>query len=265
MSGSTSEVRLYPVGPDHLPALFEMQCDPESNQMAFTRPLNQADFFRRWERILADSSVLVRAVVAKGWLAGWVTCFECDGQQHVGYWIGRRFWGLGIATRSLRMLLAELKDRPLYARVAIQNAASIRVLEKCGFRESGRRVCPASERYLACEEVEMCLRESAADNLFSNLPDALPDELVEVLARSPHARIERIVSAGHRSPNDFWYDQDESEWVVVLSGAARLRFDDGSEIEMHPGDHLLIPSGRRHRVEWTSDKERTVWLAVFFS
>lgn len=100
-------------------------------------------------------------------------------------------------------------------------------------------------------------------NLFADLPTQLAAELVQVLAAAPGVRIERIVSLGHASSPEFWYDQDEAEWVVVLKGAARLRFEDGT-VEMRPGDHITIPAHRRHRVEWTKTDETTVWLAVFY-
>ena len=100
-------------------------------------------------------------------------------------------------------------------------------------------------------------------NLFADLPTDLPAELVRTLAAAPGVRIERIVSHGHASPPGFWYDQDEAEWVAVVRGAARLRFEDRT-VEMRPGDHLTIPAHRRHRVEWTTPDEPTVWLAVFY-
>ena len=102
-------------------------------------------------------------------------------------------------------------------------------------------------------------------SLFSDLPDSLPEELIDVLAESGSVRIERIVSTGHRSPDDFWYDQTEHEWVVVLKGAARLRFEDEEQpIELKPGDFIAIPAHCKHRVEWTTPDEPTVWLAVFY-
>ena len=104
------------------------------------------------------------------------------------------------------------------------------------------------------------------NNLFADLPAdlKLPEELVEVLSESKHVRIERIVSTGQVSPDGFWYDQNEHEWVVVLKGAAQLQFEDElSPRSMKPGDHLLIPAHRRHRVVMTSPNEPTVWLAVF--
>lgn len=103
------------------------------------------------------------------------------------------------------------------------------------------------------------------NNLFADLPASLADELAETLAGNEHVCIERIVSTGQASPPGFWYDQDESEWVVVLRGEARLLMEgDAEPVAMKSGDHLLIPAHRRHRVEWTTPGEPTVWLAVFF-
>jgi cupin 2 domain-containing protein len=102
-------------------------------------------------------------------------------------------------------------------------------------------------------------------NLFSDLARRLPEEVVETLAEAAEVRIERIVSHGHASPPDFWYDQDQNEWVLVLKGAARLRFEDEEEaVEMEPGDFLNIPAHKRHRVEWTAPNEPTLWLAVHY-
>jgi len=103
------------------------------------------------------------------------------------------------------------------------------------------------------------------NNLFQNLPAKLPAELVETLAENQHTRIERIISTGQTSPADFWYDQHEHEWVVVLQGEAKLLFDGEAEpIHLKTGDYINIPSQRKHRVEWTSTDEPTIWLAVFY-
>ncbi len=100
-------------------------------------------------------------------------------------------------------------------------------------------------------------------NLFNDLPTDLPEELVEVLAENKHVRLERIISTGHAGPEGVWYDQNEHEWVVVLKGAAKLLFEgDDEPIHMRPGDFVNIPAHRRHRVEWTTPVEPTVWLAV---
>jgi cupin 2 domain-containing protein len=100
-------------------------------------------------------------------------------------------------------------------------------------------------------------------NLLANLPTSLPDELTTVLQEAKGVRIERIVSTGHKSPESLWYDQSEHEWVMVLNGAARLQFED-RVVEMRAGDSINIPAHQKHRVEWTSPDEPTVWLAVFY-
>jgi cupin 2 domain-containing protein len=117
-----------------------------------------------------------------------------------------------------------------------------------------------SVHVLPCQECE-----SRSQNLLSPLLSQLPGELVETLAESKHLRIERIVSTGHASPQGFWYDQEEAEWVVVLKGEAKLLFEGETQrIHLKPGDHVTIPAHRRHRVEWTTPNEPTVWLAVFY-
>jgi cupin 2 domain-containing protein len=109
------------------------------------------------------------------------------------------------------------------------------------------------------------MADRLSDNLFADLPTTLPEELIEVLAETPHVRIERIVSTGHASPEGLWYDQDQHEWVVVLRGRAKLLFkDDDEPVEMGPGDWINIPAHRKHRVAWTTPDEPTVWLAVFY-
>lgn len=102
------------------------------------------------------------------------------------------------------------------------------------------------------------------DNLFANLPSSASEELVQTLVQNTNVRIERIVSTGQSSPHDFWYDQDEHEWVVVLKGEGKLVFDDAESSHLKPGDHVHIPAHQKHRVEWTSPDEPTVWLAVFY-
>ena len=92
----------------------------------------------------------------------------------------------------------------------------------------------------------------------------MPDELVQTLLATTSLRIERIVSQGHASPEGFWYDQDAPEWVLILSGAARLRFEGEEPVDMTPGAFLNIPAHRRHRVEWTDPARATVWLAVHY-
>lgn len=100
-------------------------------------------------------------------------------------------------------------------------------------------------------------------NLFAAISGPRDSEHTDTLHRSGAIRIERIVSRGHASPDGFWYDQEESEWVVVLRGAATLRFDDRT-VDLRAGDAIDIPAHTRHRVDWTAPDEDTVWLAVFY-
>jgi cupin 2 domain-containing protein len=100
-------------------------------------------------------------------------------------------------------------------------------------------------------------------NLLRNIPACLGAEVTETLAQAQSVRIERIVSRGHASPPDFWYEQAEHEFVLLMQGAARLRFEDRVE-ELKAGDWLNIPAHQKHRVEWTMPNEDTVWLVVFY-
>jgi cupin 2 domain-containing protein len=100
-------------------------------------------------------------------------------------------------------------------------------------------------------------------NVFDAIPaSGLAEQLTPILD-APHVRVERIVSRGHASPDGFWYDQDEAEWVVVLQGSAGLQFEGETEPRtLQRGDHVAIPAHRRHRVAWTDAHEPTIWLAV---
>lgn len=104
-------------------------------------------------------------------------------------------------------------------------------------------------------------------NLLENIPGSLPEELAETLLEGNGSfRVERIVSRGHTSPPDFWYDQDSGEWVALISGSAVLQFEDPvEELEMKPGDWIEIPARRRHRVARTADGEDTIWLAIHWT
>jgi cupin 2 domain-containing protein len=101
-------------------------------------------------------------------------------------------------------------------------------------------------------------------NLFAAVPARLVEEEATILAEPPGARIERIVSTGQASAPGFWYDQDQTEWVIVLAGSAGLLIESEAEPRiLAPGDWVEIPPHVRHRVEWTDADEPTVWLAVY--
>ena len=102
-------------------------------------------------------------------------------------------------------------------------------------------------------------------SLFADLPPHLPNELSTTLLEAANVRIERIVSLGHASPDEFWYAQDRHEWVIVLKGEARLCFEGVEQpVEMKPGDFVNIPAHQKHRVDWTTPDEPTIWLAVHY-
>lgn len=102
-------------------------------------------------------------------------------------------------------------------------------------------------------------------NINENIPFSVPEEIVDELIDSDNIRIHRIVSKGQSSPSDFWYDQDDSEWVIVIKGRAKLKFMDGDDlVELKEGDYLNIPPHKKHRVEWTDPESETIWVAVFY-
>jgi RimJ/RimL family protein N-acetyltransferase len=119
-----------------LPVFFEHQRDPEATRMADFPARDREAFDAHWERMLGDESLYKKTIVFEGQVAGNIGSWEQDGRRLVGYWIGREFWGKGLATKALAELVDELGRRPLYAYVAPTNVASIRVLEKCGFVRS---------------------------------------------------------------------------------------------------------------------------------
>ena len=102
------------------------------------------------------------------------------------------------------------------------------------------------------------------NNIIAGIPEFLPDELFEELASRDGIRIERIVSRGHASPAQGWYDQAQCEWVVVVRGRAVIAYPDRPSITLAAGDYVTIAAHERHRVEWTTPDEETIWLAVHF-
>lgn len=150
-------VRLRPVTPADLPELFRIQSDPDGARMAAVIPRDSQTFFSHWERALADSSIVARAITLDSVLVGQISCFSMDGLDSVGYWIARDYWSRGIATRALALFLREVRKRPLHARAARHNVASIRVLQRCGFVLTGYQHSPATERFLECEEAVLVL------------------------------------------------------------------------------------------------------------
>jgi RimJ/RimL family protein N-acetyltransferase len=154
---TTGEVRLRDVTEDDLPIFYEQQADPEANAMAAFPARDREALTEHWLKVLADDSVSKKTVLFDGHVAGNIVRFEQSGQPLVGYWIGRSYWGKGIATRALSEFLGQVAARPLYARVAKHNFASIRVLEKCGFTVAGEERAPSGAGEDEVEELVMRL------------------------------------------------------------------------------------------------------------
>ena len=154
---------LRPVLETDLPAFFTFQLDPEANAMAaFTAkdPTNQEAFLAHWHRILSDPTTIHRTIVVNGQVAGSVSSYEEAGHPEVTYWLGKRYWGQGLATRALTEFLAQINlTRPIYARAAKDNIGSLRVLEKCGFKIIGEDSGFANARGKEVEEFLLCLDE----------------------------------------------------------------------------------------------------------
>ena len=133
-------VSLRPMEDSDLDAIFQQTADPESVRMAAFTAGDQADraaFLDRISRIRADTNVWHRVIDVDGAVAGTIGSFRVDDRREVTYWVDRTQWGRGIASAALRILLAEIDERPLYARAASDNVGSLRVLEKAGFRRVG--------------------------------------------------------------------------------------------------------------------------------
>lgn len=151
-------IQLRNVSADDIPTLFRNEIDSDANRMAAVVPRDMEAFHAHWLKILSDPNVIAKAILVDGRLAGDIGCFKADDREMIGYRIAREYWGQGVATRALELLLQLITRRPLYARVATHNKASIRVLEKCGFTIVSYERLPATERFLECEEAVLILR-----------------------------------------------------------------------------------------------------------
>jgi len=129
-----NEVRLREVIESDLPIFFEHQLDPKAAQMAAFPSREHEAFMAHWGKILADETSIIKTILFEEQVAGNVVSFIHNGKREVGYWLGREFWGRGIATCALSVFLEQVTLRPLYAFVAKHNLASLRVVQKCRFR-----------------------------------------------------------------------------------------------------------------------------------
>jgi RimJ/RimL family protein N-acetyltransferase len=152
----TSSIILRDVITSDLPIFFEYQRDPEASWMAAFISKNPDDrdaFMAHWARILGDKTGTIQTILLNEYVVGHVLIYHNEnGQPEVSYWIGKPYWGKGIATQALSLLLAHIKTRPLYGRAVKDNRASLRVLEKCGFTDIGEDKGFANARGQEVEE-----------------------------------------------------------------------------------------------------------------
>jgi len=132
-----SGVELRDVIEADLPIFFEHQLDPDATRMAAFRSRGRDAFMAHWAKILADATGVTKTIIADGQVAGNIVSWEQLGERELGYWLGRQYWGKGIATKALAAFLQQVPARPLFAHVAKHNLGSRRVLEKCGFAICG--------------------------------------------------------------------------------------------------------------------------------
>ena len=153
----SNELLLRNIVNDDLAIFFVYQLDQEANYMAaFTAkdPTNHEAFMAHWHRILTNETVIIQTILFNGHVAGSVSSYEEEGKPEVTYWLGKEYWGKGIATWALAEFLTQYnKTRPIYARVAKDNLGSRRVLEKCGFTIIGESKGFANARGQEIEEL----------------------------------------------------------------------------------------------------------------
>ena len=157
------KVSLRKVREGDLETFFADQLDPEAVRIAAFPSRDREAFMALWRKIMIDASVMARAVIFEGELAGHVVSWEQDGERKIGYWIGRTHWGKGVASSALSQFLDQFSVRPLVAHVAKHNAASIRVLQKSGFTISGEARFPLADGEYVEDYVMTLSSEGGAD------------------------------------------------------------------------------------------------------
>lgn len=165
MAAPPPAVHLRPAHAGDLDVLFHIQDDPAANDMAGTKPRTRAAFDAAWNRHLTDAAIHARVIELETPggrpVVGSISCFQSEGRDCVGYWVAREWWGMGIASRALALFLDAEPRRPLHATTAATNAASRRILERCGFRCTGTRMGEETDRFTAREIAEFVLGGAA--------------------------------------------------------------------------------------------------------
>lgn len=158
---STNIIQLRNLTGDDLPTFFELQLDPDANYMAdFTAqdPADQLAFNAHWSKILADRTITLKTILYDGQVAGSIMSHTWSGEPEVSIWLGRAFWGKGIAAQALALFLEQHTARPLYTRVDRDNITYLHVLEKCGFTVSGENKWFSTARGKEVDELVLVLK-----------------------------------------------------------------------------------------------------------
>jgi RimJ/RimL family protein N-acetyltransferase/mannose-6-phosphate isomerase-like protein (cupin superfamily) len=247
----TGEVLLRDVRRGDLRSFFEHQLDPEASRMAGFPTRNRKSFLAHWEKVLGDESVVKQTILFDGEVAGNVVSFLHAGEREVGYWIGREFWGRGVATRALAEFLRLEVRRPLYANVVRHNVASVRVLENCGFRISGE---DPEGLVLKLAEGSMGMKVES-EGLFVGpdegkaLPNPIGGRMVLKVrdgdtggSFSVH---DNVIPAGSPGPLPHLH-RDHEETFYVLEGELTVRVGE-RRITAPVGSFVVIPRGVVHQ------------------
>lgn len=152
----TKEVQLKETSPKDFDTLFSFQLDKEANILAGFTSKNPADknaFITKWNKLLSDKNINLKTITLNDEIVGSIAKFEMNGNSEITYWIGKKFWGKGIATNALKKFLQIEKSRPLFGRVAFDNFGSQKVLKKCGFIQIGTEKGFANARNKEIEEI----------------------------------------------------------------------------------------------------------------
>ena len=250
------QILLRDVEESDLPTFFEHQLDPEATHMAGFPSRDRESFMAHWNRVLEDESAFQKTILFDGEVAGNIVSFVNSGEREVGYWIGREFWGRGVATRALDEFLRLEERRPLHAAVVHHNVASIKVLEKCGFRVSGAEPDELILELQADEDTgEGADVEVESEGLYVGpeegkvLPNPIGGRMVVKVrdgdtggSFSVH---DNVIPAGSPGPLPHLHRNHE-ETFYVLEGELTVRVGD-RRITAPEGSFVVIPRGVVHQ------------------
>jgi RimJ/RimL family protein N-acetyltransferase/quercetin dioxygenase-like cupin family protein len=240
-----------------LPFFFEHQLDPEAASMAGFSPRDERSFMSHWARVLEDESVFKKTILFGDEVAGNVVSFILSGRREVGYWIGKEYWGRGVATQALAAFLDLEERRPLYAHVAIGNASSIRVLEKCGFRITGgepknlilelvaKGGAAARSEGVKAESEGLFVSPEEGKSLSNPIGGRMMVKVRDGDTGGAFSVHDNVIPAGSPGPLPHLH-HDHEETFYVLEGELTVRVGE-RRITAPAGSFIVIPRGAVHQ------------------